>query len=444
MEGQSKQPEMDLSLVVPCYNEAPHLKDSTTALLEVLDQTRYQYEIVFVDDCSKDNTRAVIQEICQRSKRCRYIFHETNRGRGGAFKTGFQATTGRVTGFIDIDLEVGAHYVPALVNQIDRHGYDIVTGYRHYLLSQTGPNGLVRHILSHGYRTLTRTVLGLGVYDSETGCKFFKRATTTGVVLGCEYDGWFWDTEVMSRAVLENLSICEMPVLFRRRMDKQSTVRMVPDSWRYLKELHQFRNRVGLGLTGKSPVYWSARGYDAMMTLLYGGYYREVQGAVAKLIPDGASVVDVCCGTGRLYRDFLQAKRCGYLGLEFNGHFVMAARRRGTNIRYFNLLTEPVPEGEYVVMCSSFYHFQRRQAEVLAKMRAAARKAVIITEPVHNLSAAKAKPLARLANRLTNPGVGDYDYRFDLESFRAFAQQHGATEFHHEPGQRNAIAIFRK
>lgn len=435
---------IDLSIVIPCYNEAPHLKQSTTALLEVLEQTRYNYEVMFVDDCSRDNTRELIKEICHRSPKCRYIFHETNQGRGGAFKTGFAATTGRVTGFIDIDLEVGAHYIPPLVSLIDRHGYDIATGYRHYLLKESGGlSGFIRHILSHGYRWITRFLLGLGVADSETGCKFFKRETASEVVLASEHNGWFWDTEVMSRAALKNLLICEMPVLFLRRADKKSTVRILCDSRQYLVDLHQFRSKVGLGLTGKSPVYWSATVYDLMMKVLYGGYHHE-QEEVAKWIPNGASVVDVCCGTARLYRDFLQKKRCQYLGLDFNGHFVMAARRQGIHAKLFNLLTEEVPPADYVVMCSSFYHFYRRQGETLPKLLRAAGRALIISEPVQNLSASSVKPLARLANWLTNPGVGDYDYRFDLEQFRAFAVNNGASEFIYVPGKRNAIAVFKK
>ncbi|MGH7893928.1 MAG: glycosyltransferase family 2 protein, partial [Candidatus Binatia bacterium] len=104
---------LDLSIVVPCYDEAPHLAASTVRLLEILDQTRWQYEIMFVDDCSRDDSRRVIQELCAAHPRCRSLFHERNRGRGGAFKTGFAATTGRVTGFLDIDLEVDALYIPA-------------------------------------------------------------------------------------------------------------------------------------------------------------------------------------------------------------------------------------------------------------------------------------------------------------------------------------------
>lgn len=432
----------DLSLVVPCYNEASHLRESAAAVLAVLDQTRYDYEVVFVDDASQDETPQLIREICAQSDRCRSIFHERNRGRGAAFKTGFAATSGRVTGFIDIDLEVHAHYIPALVDLIDRRGYDVVTGYRYYLLRQTG--ALARHLLSRVYRLLCKLLLDSGVRDSETGCKFFRRETAAAAVLSSECDGWFWDTEVMARAALANLRIHEMPVLFLRRADKRSTVRVLPDSWRYLAELIRFRTKVGLSLLNKSPIYWTCVGYDVGMRLLYGRQYRATYAEVARRIPDGASVVDVCCGTARLARDFLTHRQVDYLGLDFNGHFVMGVRKRGVQAKFFNLLTDEVPPADYVVMCSSLYQMRGVADAVLAKLVGAARQAVIISEPVRNLATSSLPLLAGAARRLTNPGVGEYGERFDLTTFRRFAERHGASEFAHHPGQRNALAVFRK
>ncbi|HXJ34665.1 MAG TPA: glycosyltransferase [Candidatus Eisenbacteria bacterium] len=433
--------DLDLSVVVPCYDEAPHLAASTARLVEVLDQTRLAYEILFVDDCSRDDTRRVIQEICRTTPRCRFVFHERNRGRGGAFKTGYAATTGRVTGFLDIDLEVDAIYVPALVTLVARHGVDVATGFRHYLLRQTG--GVHRHVLSMVYRGLLKVLLDCGVRDTETGCKFFNRATATDVVLGSECDGWFWDTEVMARAALANLRIVEMPVLFLRRMDKRSTVRLLPDTWQYLVELSKFRPKVGLSLANKSPIYWTCIGYDALMRMLYGRQYLATYRAVADRIRPGASVVDVCCGTGRLYRDALKDRGGSYLGLDFNGHFVMGARKRGVPVRSFNVLADPIPPADYVVMCSSFYHVRSQADAVLGRMRAAAREAVILSEPVHNLSTAVPGVIGRLVAAATNPGVGtEHMERYDLETFRAFAERHGASAFVHAPGDRNAIAIF--
>jgi glycosyltransferase involved in cell wall biosynthesis len=427
----------DLSLIVPCYNEAAHLRQNVGAVVEALGLTPWSWEIVFVDDGSADDTRAIIREICAGDGRCRFIFHDRNRGRGAAFKTGFSGSQGRVTGFLDIDLEVHARYLPSLVNEILRHGADIVIGDRHFMLRQTG--GLHRVALSWGYRRLCDLLLSLDLEDSETGCKFFNRETTSQVVLASENDGWFWDTEVMARARLANLRIHELPVLFLRRADRTSTVRPLRDSWAYLQALHAFRGKIGLTRRTKSPIYWTGHGYDLTMQALYGGQYADTLAAVARRIPDGASVVDLCCGTARLYQDFLRARRCAYLGLDFNGDFVMHARRRGVDIRWFDLLADPIPPADYVVMCSSLYHFGDHLDDVIGRMRQAASRAVIISEPVRNLS--DAPFVGRLAAALTNPGVGSFTARLDLDRLREICARHGG-ELTHQVGDRNAIAVF--
>jgi glycosyltransferase involved in cell wall biosynthesis len=438
MTRMTETDAIDLALVVPCYNEAGHLEASVRTLVEVLAETPWSWEMVFVDDGSRDDTRAIIDRICAADARCRSIFHAENRGRGAAFKTGFANSTGRVTGFLDIDLEVHARYVPMLVREIEERGADIATGHRHYRLRQTGELG--RTAASWAYRRLCDLLLSLDLEDCEAGCKFFKRETTTDVVLGSRNDGWFWDTEVMARGRLANLRIRELPVVFLRRHDKASTVRFWRDSWAYLRALHDFRGTFGLSRRTRSPIYWTGYGYDLAMRAVYGEQYAATYAAVAARIPDGASVVDVCCGTARLYQDFLRQRRCPYLGLDFNGDFVMHARRRCVDVRWFNLLSDPIPAADYVVMCSSLYHFGADADEVVGRMRRAARRAVIISEPVRNLSAA---PLVGgLIAALTNPGVGSSAARFDLDSFAALARRHGAELFH-EPGARNAIAVLQ-
>src|SRR5262249_38064517 len=110
--------------------------------------------------------------------------------------------------------------------------------------------------------------------------------------------------------------------------------------------------------------------------------------------------------------------------------------------RLFDVRTDPIPTADYVTMCSSFYHMRRQEDAMLARMRAAAREAVVISEPVQNVSTSLPGPLGRLAAWATNPGAGEYDERYDLATFRAFAERHGATVFAHAPGERNAVAVF--
>jgi glycosyltransferase involved in cell wall biosynthesis len=430
---------LDLSLVIPCYNEAPHLRDSVDALLEVLAGTRLEFELVFVDDVSRDETRAVLAEICATRPHCRALLHEKNKGRGGAFKTGYRATTGAVTGFLDIDLEVAAHYVPALVARIRAHGVDVATGHRHYLMSQT--HAVHRIVLSRAYRLLLRLSLGCGVRDTETGCKFFRRETASAVVLGSDSDGWFFDTEVMVRAALADLVIEEQPVLFLRRWDKQSTVRLWHDIQAYLVELHRFRRKIGMSYLGKSPIYWTGRGYDAVMRLLYGRELDATCADVAARVPAGAGVVDLCCGTARLWRAHLAPRATPYLGLDFNGHLLLAARARGAKVKHFDVRKDELPAGDCLTLVSSLYHFRRDAPALLRRMRAAARTAVIVSEPVANHSSGRG-PLAALAATLSNPGAGEYRERFSLAEFEALARAEGAREFVHTPGRRNALAVF--
>src|SRR5262249_49081296 len=106
-----QQNEIDVSVVIPCLNEAVHLRQCAEVLLRTLGQLRYESEVIFVDDGSIDQTPNMLQEIRANWPQCRVITHDRNRGRGAAFKTGFSAACGRVVGFIDIDLQIPAHYI---------------------------------------------------------------------------------------------------------------------------------------------------------------------------------------------------------------------------------------------------------------------------------------------------------------------------------------------
>jgi glycosyltransferase involved in cell wall biosynthesis len=427
---------IDLTLLVPCFNEAAHLRRCVATVLETLENLNYRYEVIFIDDASADATRDILEEICAAQPRCRLIACDRNGGRGAAVKRGFAAARGRIVGFIDIDLEIGAHYIAAMVHPIDRGEADCTVALRTNELSSV--RAVVRAFISRTYQVIQQLALGLGIRDTESGCKFFDRAKAAAAVLGSEHDGWFWDTEVVARAVLGGLVVEEIPVLFRRGR-KRSTVRLGPDSYRQLLALHHFRAKVGMSLTAKSPVYWSAAGYDRAMDALCGPYDEKILADVVRRIPDGSSVVDVCGGTGRL-APLLRRKRCSYIGLDFNGAFVRSARRRGIDARLFDLLRDPIPRADYVVLCSSFYHFHEHAPEILGKLTAAARTAVIVSEPVVALGGSLMPRVLR--DRLTQPGIGDASYRYDLPSFKALAQANGAALVSFREGDHNAIAVF--
>lgn len=233
---------LDLSLVLACYNEGQVIEDSVAEILNILDSTRYAYEIIFVDDCSTDRTRDLIEQIIGRypDKRMSRIFHEQNKGRGGTVSDGIRAAEGVVAGFIDIDLEVRAHYIPSCVNAVE-NGADVAVGSRVYKLNL---RSLDRYLMSTGYVWLVRRLLGVDLHDTETGYKFFKRERILPVLDEIEDLRWFWDTEVMVRSYYRDYQIAEIPCLFLRRFDKTSTVSPLSDSFDYFRKLWRFRRTV--------------------------------------------------------------------------------------------------------------------------------------------------------------------------------------------------------
>lgn len=249
---------VQLTLVLACYNEEPHFEDSVAQIVEVLDGAPWSYEIIFVDDCSRDRTRELIERTIARytHHRMRRIFHETNVGRGGTVADGMRAGEGEIVGFIDIDLEVHARYIPSCVRAIEK-GADVATGLRTYRFAW---HSLDRHLMSRGYIWLVQRVLGVPLHDTETGFKFFRRSLILPILNEVEDKRWFWDTEIMTRAYLRGLNIVEVPVLFVRRFDKKSTVRPVHDTVEYFAKLWRFRHVVR-GLKQEAALAGIRRGW---------------------------------------------------------------------------------------------------------------------------------------------------------------------------------------
>jgi glycosyltransferase involved in cell wall biosynthesis len=239
-EGATEAP--DVSIVLACYNEAAHIEESVRQILSILAASAFTTELVFVDDASTDDTRVRLQWILgeyQERLPIRVVHHRCNTGRGRTVSDGMRLARGGIIGYLDIDLEVHARYVPALVRAV-QEGADVVVARRVYRIAPS-PVFLVRHLLSVGYRWLVNRTLRLGDLDTEAGCKFFRREPLLELLPLCQDPGWFWDTELMAHARRRGLAIVEVPCLFARRADKRSTLKIVPATFDYLQKLMRFR-----------------------------------------------------------------------------------------------------------------------------------------------------------------------------------------------------------
>jgi SAM-dependent methyltransferase len=181
------------------------------------------------------------------------------------------------------------------------------------------------------------------------------------------------------------------------------------------------------------------------MRVLYGRYYAARDAAVAAHVPDGASVLELCCGPARLYLRELRGRVGSYVALDASATFVDRLRRRGVDARLADVATAPLPVADVVVMQASLYQFLPDAEGMLRRMVAAARRSVVVAEPVRNLASSRFGAVARLGAGGAATAQGAQPQRFDAGSLRALMARFGdAVVFSAPaPGGREHVYVLR-
>lgn len=204
-----------LSLVLPAYNEQDGIRQAITEADDALARLCDAYEILVVDDGSRDATSDIAHDEASRRPNVRVLRHSTNRGYGAALRSGFEAARFDLVAFTDADcqfhLDDLAHLLPHSANS------PVVVGYR-----IERQDSWRRRVLSRGYNVLARTLLGTVVRDIDCALKVFRRDALTHILP--ESRGFFVNTEMLSRARQRGLDIAEVGVRHRPRLRGQSTV----------------------------------------------------------------------------------------------------------------------------------------------------------------------------------------------------------------------------
>ncbi|MDQ6750463.1 MAG: class I SAM-dependent methyltransferase [Actinomycetota bacterium] len=163
------------------------------------------------------------------------------------------------------------------------------------------------------------------------------------------------------------------------------------------------------------------------MTVLYGRHYQARYSTLASLIPPGASVVELCCGPGTLYRRALRAKEIRYVGLDISRVFVDAINAAGGDGRVWDVRSPAaLPGAEYLLLQASLYHFiESAASSVIERMLVAAEREVIIAEPIRNLTNGRL-PLSRALGALADPGTGAQPHRYTEQTLDRLLAPHHA------------------
>lgn len=161
---------MNISLVIPTYNEEESLAELTDWIVKVMQANRYSYEIIYIDDGSKDDSWAVISRLAQDNPHIKAVRFRRNYGKSAALNTGFQLAQGGVVITMDSDLQDNPEEIPELYRMITEEGYDLVSGWkkkRYDPVTKTIPTKL--------YNWATRRMTKIKLHDFNCGLKAYKQ-----------------------------------------------------------------------------------------------------------------------------------------------------------------------------------------------------------------------------------------------------------------------------
>lgn len=211
---------MEYSIIVPVWNEEERIKESLIKIIEFFDKKQKKFEVLVVDDGSKDKTVEVVKSI--NDERINIISYPENQGKGFAVKTGILVSKGEIILITDCDLSTPIEEFDKLITYIN--DYEIVIGSRALPESDVQVRqSLYKVILGKLGNLLIRLIAVKGIKDTQCGFKIFKKSTKI-IFEKQTIKRWGFDFEVLFLAQKFNFKIKEVPVIWIN--DTRSKVRL--------------------------------------------------------------------------------------------------------------------------------------------------------------------------------------------------------------------------
>ncbi len=205
----SKKPSI-ISVIIPAYKQDKTIQKDLLRIKTVMDQMRYDYEIIVVVDGFSDDTYQEAKKVA--SPRVIVIGYQHNHGKGHAVRFGMAKAKGNVIAFIDSGMDINPNGLSMLLEHFEWYNADIVVGSKLHPVSKVD-YPFQRRVLSLGYRLLVKILFGLHIADTQVGLKLFKRRVLEDVLPRLLVKKYAFDIEIL--AVAHNLGykrIYEAPI----------------------------------------------------------------------------------------------------------------------------------------------------------------------------------------------------------------------------------------
>lgn len=224
-----------ISVFLPCYNEAGNIARVADAALKVLSKIGCEYELIIVDDGSKDETGKIAEKLAGGNDTVRVVHHETNLGYGAALQSGFKAAAKELVFYTDGDGQFDIGEMPALLGLMDE--YDIVSCYR-----VNRRESMVRKFNAWCWTQLVCILFGMRIRDIDCAFKLYRREIFEHIELSST--GALIDAEILARAIRKGYKVVQMPVHHYPRMVGEQTGAKLSVILRAFKELFKLYTKM--------------------------------------------------------------------------------------------------------------------------------------------------------------------------------------------------------
>ena len=227
---------LDLSIIIPAYNEELRLPKTLDAILAYLNSRAQRAEIIVVDDGSSDSTVEIVNRYAQKNAGLRLASNGSNRGKGYSVRHGMLEARGEIALFTDADLSTPIEEADKLLTAIRASGYDGAIGSRAVDRSLIEVHqSVIREQAGIFFNRLVRWIMGIGFSDTQCGFKAFRTARARIIFEQQRIERFGFDPEILFLAKRHGLRVAEIPV--RWSHDAATKVNVAADGIRMFLEL---------------------------------------------------------------------------------------------------------------------------------------------------------------------------------------------------------------
>lgn len=260
---------LDLTIIVPLFNEAESLPELVRWINRTLDGRGWEYEIIMVDDGSTDGSWKVVRELAEADGRIHGIRFRRNYGKSAALYHGFKAAKGNVVVTMDADLQDSPEEIPEMYRMVTEDGWDVVSGWKQHRQD----NKLTKNLPSKLYNATARWITGIHLHDMNCGLKAYRNEVVKNIEVYGEMHRYI--PYLAKNAGFEKIT--EKPVHHQKRKYGKSKFGLK----RFVNGFLDLLSLWFLSTFGKKPMHFF--GFTGILMFL-AGFVIAVWLIVAKLI----------------------------------------------------------------------------------------------------------------------------------------------------------------